>query len=75
MTIRLAIRGFADGRKIFEDRISVDTDAIETKATELGRQHAEALDSYELDMIELEFLDEPDPLRRYFRFGRHQTDG
>lgn len=69
MTVRLAIRGFAGRRKIFEDRISVDADAIETEVAGLAAQHAAALASHELHMVEIEFLDEPDPNERYFRFG------
>lgn len=63
--MRVAIRGFGDGRKIFEELVEMD--AIDL--TDLAEQHTEKLRAYERHMVELEFVDEPDEGQRFFRFG------
>lgn len=67
--VRVAIRGFADDKLKFEDRIDLSEADIENLLPALAEKHAKALAEHELHMIEIEFLDEPDPLARYFRFG------
>lgn len=67
--VRVAIRGFADDKLKFEDRIDLAEADIENLLPALAEKHAKALAEHELHMIEIEFLDEPDPLARYFRFG------
>ena len=68
-TTHLAIRGFAHSELIFEDRIEVHDSDIEGLLPALAEKHADAMAANELGMIEIEFLDEPDPLQRFFRFG------
>jgi hypothetical protein len=67
--IRLAIRGYAAGEKQFEDLLVLDDEQLETHLSTVAENHAEALGSHALHMIEIEFLDEPNPLQRFFRFG------
>jgi hypothetical protein len=69
MSLRLAIRGFAQGAKQFEDRVDVEEHLIEEVIPGLATQHAAAMASQKLQMIEIEFLDEPNEQERYFRFG------
>jgi hypothetical protein len=65
----LAIRGFADKDLVFDVRITVDPANLDKIIPKLAEEHAAKLASYELHMIEVEFLDEPDPDERFFRFG------
>lgn len=71
--MKIAIRGFAVEnetiRKIFEEReeISDPPDIFEVGV--LATRHARRMLNYERHMIEIEFLDEPNPLERFFRFG------
>lgn len=63
--MRVAIRGYAGRRKIFEEVIEVG----EADIGEIGEKHLRKLLPYARHMIEIEFLEESDPLRRFFRFG------
>lgn len=69
MNIRLAIRGYADGRRLFEDRVEIPEDGLEDLLPGLAEKHAKAMAAHERHIIEIEFLDEPDPMQRFFRFG------
>lgn len=70
MIIRVAIRGFAQGELQFEDVVELpDEAAIKHLLPGLAEKHAAALADHRLHMIEIEFLDEPDPQERFFRFG------
>jgi hypothetical protein len=70
--MRIAIRGFIAGVRVFEDLVDEDEsqpfwrqgDAL----ARLAEIHAELLGQTP-HMIEIEFLDEPDSLQRFFRFG------
>jgi hypothetical protein len=68
--IRLAIRGYVAGEQQFEDLLKLDDDAeLDARIAILANDHAERLAAHALHMIEIEFLDEPNPLQRFFRFG------
>jgi hypothetical protein len=69
VNIRLAIRGFAGPQLKFKDVIEIEDSELDSVLPGLAAKHANALQSHELHMIEIEFLDEPDPLQRFFRFG------
>lgn len=70
MIIRVAIRGFAQGELQFEDVVELpDEAAMEHLLPGLAEKHARALANHQLHMVEIEFLDEPDPLQRFFRMG------
>jgi hypothetical protein len=66
---RLAIRGFVKGKVLFEDRVELDDPGLENLLPRLAEKHGLAMKDHTLHMIEIEFLDEPDPLARFFRFG------
>ena len=68
MIFRLAIRGFADGRLLFEERVEIAETDIE-KVPALAEKHATILAEHRRHMLEIEFLDEPDPLTRFYRIG------
>lgn len=67
--IRLVVRGFADGKELFKDRVSLEEAELEDVVPELAQKHAAAMAAKRLHMIEIEFLDEPNPEERFFRFG------
>jgi len=67
--IHLAIRGFANGQRLFEQLLTLEEEQIDGLIEAAARDHAEKMKRHELHMIEIEFLDEPDPLQRFFRFG------
>ena len=63
---RLAIRLYLAGR--LEEEITVDAETTDLAA--LATEHAErACVSGKPHLVEMEFLDEPDEMQRYFRFG------
>ena len=72
MTLRLAIRGYVDGARVFEDRVDVDDeDSGELEA--LPQKHMKRLEEHSQSwsgrfMIEIEFLDAPED-QRFLRFG------
>jgi hypothetical protein len=67
--IRLAIRGYAAGVLQFENRLERNERELGLLLPTLAEEHANAMAAGRLSMIEIEFLDEPDPLTRYFRIG------
>jgi hypothetical protein len=69
MKVRLAIRGFTRYVKQFEDRVEIDSEDLENLVPSLAEKHATAMAGHTLHMIEIEFLDELDPMDRFFRFG------
>jgi hypothetical protein len=69
MIVRLAIRGYAAGKIQFEDRVDLNSAEIEQLVPGLAEKHATAMAEHRLHMIEIEFLDEPNPNERFFRMG------
>ena len=69
MIVHLAIRGYVGRTRLFEDRVDGSPADLDKIIPSLAEKHAAALASHELHMIEIEFLDEPDPNERFFRFG------
>ncbi len=67
--VRLAIRGFADGCKRFEDQVQIEETELDAVLPALAQKHGAALGYGSAFMIEIEFLDEPDLEQRFFRFG------
>ena len=66
---RIAVRGFAGRKVVFEDRIDVPVEQIDAVIQEHAERHARRMAAHELHMIEIEFLDEPDVNQRFFRLG------
>lgn len=69
MKMRVVIRGFLLGKLLFEDHATVTERNLEKLVPRLASKHALAMAQHRLHMIEIEFLDEPNPLERFFRFG------
>lgn len=68
--MRVTVRGFADGVLLFENTLELaDEAAIDEFVPALAEKHAMALADHRLHVIEIEFLDEPDPGQRFFKFG------
>ncbi len=68
--MRLAIRLWRRGEDspILIEFVTVTDKEIETLVPELAEKHAQ-LCAEAPTTIEIEFLDEPDPMQRYFRIG------
>lgn len=69
MKHRLAFRGFAHRKLLWEELVELEDDQLEDVLPGLAEKHATAMASHELHVVEVEFLDEPDPNERFFRFG------
>lgn len=67
--IRVIIRGFLGAAMQFETPIDADEDYIDNLLPGLGEQHAHSMADGKIDMIEIEFPDDPDPNDRFLRFG------
>lgn len=65
MTIRLAIRGYLGDTLVFERALSTDEESIDA----LVEEHTWGIVEGNIDMLEFEFLDEPDPFQRFLRLG------
>lgn len=66
---RLAIRGIADRKIQFEERVDVKAKDEDTLLPAIAERHAKFMLAFALHVIEIEFLDEPNPLERFYRFG------
>lgn len=67
--MRIIVRGYGDGKLVLQERVEL------TRPEDLqpiAERQLKTIAAYELHMVEIEFLDEPDPLQRFIRFG---TDG
>jgi hypothetical protein len=69
LMIRLAVRASTRGALLFQDRLELEEAELDNLIPQLAREHLDILSAHPVHMIEIEFLDEPDPLKRYFRFG------
>ncbi len=66
--LKVVVRGFGDGTKVFEDRVEIDDAALENVIEKMALSHMAALKSYEVHMLEFEFPDAPED-ERFLRFG------
>jgi hypothetical protein len=69
MIVNIAIRGFLGRRKLFESQVPIESSALDQLLPDLAETHSTAMAAGELDMIEIEFLDEPNVNERFFRIG------
>ena len=68
--IRLAVRMFVKGALLSQEELTIAAKDIDSRLPALAQRHAEAMALLDAPgMVEIEFLDEPDPLQRYFRIG------
>jgi hypothetical protein len=68
--MRIIVRGYGDGELRFKDHIALDdVDDAMLDIFRLAESHREKLKPWDCWLIEVEFLDEPDPLQRFLRFG------
>jgi hypothetical protein len=65
---QMTIRGFIGGVLQFEEQLDGEAVDLESLAEGHGLTIL-ALPGGDMHMIEIEFMDEPDPLTRFFRFG------
>lgn len=64
----IMVRGYAGRALLFQEK--VDTEALGQDAMrKLAEEQLERVTPFPLHMIEIEFLDEPDVNKRFFRFG------
>jgi hypothetical protein len=65
MALRLVVRGYLKSVRQWERSGEVPNPKLQG----LMREHATGIANGTLDMIEIEFLDEPDVMKRFFRIG------
>jgi hypothetical protein len=66
--MRLAIRVFVNGVKQSEERLDAPMDKLDQVLPQLAEKHADMM-ALAPGMVEIEFLDEPDFEKRFFRMG------
>lgn len=66
--ISLRVRVYVDGKVEADELVTAPAAQMDGFLPQLGEKHA-ALFADRPHMIEFEFIDEPDPLKRFFRFG------
>jgi hypothetical protein len=70
--IRMKVRGFKSGRLLWAEDLVFAEVELERLLPALAQEHIDEIKAGRLGMIELEFLDEPDPMQRFFRIGVEQ---
>lgn len=67
--IHLTFRGFNGSRRVFEEERRIMEQDFDAAISELTKRHCDAIDAESVDMIEIEFMGEPDINQRFFRIG------
>jgi hypothetical protein len=70
--INLRIRVYVGKEVRFDEQITAPADEMDRILPQLAEKHATALADTP-HMVEIEFLDEPDPNQRFARFGTDST--
>jgi hypothetical protein len=65
----MAFRGYRDGVKIWEELETVPFNEVDQVMPRIAMKHIVAFGDTAPEMLEVEFLDEPDPRERFLRFG------
>jgi hypothetical protein len=74
MTFRVIARGWGEEAKLlFEDTLVLDELELQNILPAVAERHARILADHPKHMLEFEFLDCPDPLQRFLRFGTDPT--
>jgi hypothetical protein len=68
MRLRIIVRGYGDGAKVFEEAATIDEAATEDVIARMAETHVAALSKYAAHMLEFEFPDAPEA-DRFLRFG------
>lgn len=68
--MKIIVRGWGDGRLLFEDPLETEG---RKSPEDTARRQIETATAYEKHMIEIEFVEEPDPMQRFFRFGNDKS--
>lgn len=69
-TIRIKLRGFKSGKLVWErEVVFIDSVGMDRIIPTLAAEHVEEIKAGTLGMVEMEFLDEADPMHRFFRIG------
>jgi hypothetical protein len=63
--VKVAVRGYAGKQLVFQEFFDVDWDNV----ADMASRHVLMMTQYPNHLIEIEFLEEPDPSQRFFRFG------
>ena len=64
--MRIIVRGFGDGKLVIEERLEfIEPEEL----APIAERQLETICAYEMHMLEIEFLDEPDPFKRFARWG------
>jgi hypothetical protein len=74
MLVRIRVRGWENKEKKFDEHIELESAAeINKRLPVIAQHHISMLADAKDWLVEIEFLDEPDPLQRFFRLGSHPT--
>lgn len=68
--MKIIVRGWGDGRLLFEDQVDADNPA---KVTVDAFRQIERVTAFERHMLEIEFPEESDPMQRFCRFGTDKS--
>lgn len=71
----VVFRGFIGGGKVkvLEEEHVFEEELMAGVLRELAERHALTMSFFEDHMMEIEFMDEPDPKQRFLRFGTDPT--
>lgn len=72
MIVRHGIRAWSKGKLVLDEIVGVPNHELDDIIPNLMKRLALMLAPHS-HMIEVEFLDEPDPKKRFFRFGTDPT--
>ncbi len=65
--MRVILRGYIEGKLVFQEH-------MDAQALEAAIQSNIAMLADKPNLVEMEFLDEPDPEKRFFRIGTNPSD-
>jgi hypothetical protein len=63
--MRVMVRAYKEGKLLWEKEQTI----AESEIVTLGEHHASEMAAGRIGMVEIEFLDDPNPNERFFRIG------